>query len=150
MSVGVGGHDHTEATVAGAEVGLVLRRMNDERPAVLLLKVDGEGPEAAVGFGRVRLLVANLSKVSLIPIAHPVLFDLELDVRSLKKKRLQFLFSLFESGNKQHTFSAPKKRLSCNKRCIVSVERGYFIAFASSLFRLIGSFNTFVPSFESQ
>lgn len=108
MSVGVGGHDHTEATVAGAEVGLVLRRMNDERPAVLLLKVDGEGPEAAVGFGRVRLLVANLSKVSLIPIAHPVLFDLELDVRSLKKKRLQFLFSLFESGNKQHTFSAAK------------------------------------------
>ena len=98
MSVGVGGHDHTEATVAGAEVGLVLRRMNDERPAVLLLKVDGEGPEAAVGFGRVRLLVANLSKVSLIPI----------DVRSLKKKRLQFLFSLFESGNKQHTFSAAK------------------------------------------
>jgi hypothetical protein len=36
VAVRVGGHDDAQAAVAGAEVGLVLGRVDDERPAVLL------------------------------------------------------------------------------------------------------------------
>ena len=51
VAVSVGRHDHPQAAISGAKVCFVLRRVDDERPAVLLLEVDGEGPEAAVGLG---------------------------------------------------------------------------------------------------
>jgi hypothetical protein len=86
VSVGVGGHDHAETAVAGAEVCLVLGRVDDEGPAVLLLEVNGEGPEAAMGLGRVGLLVADLAQVPLVPVAQAVLLDLEVNVGSLKWK----------------------------------------------------------------
>jgi hypothetical protein len=56
VAVSIGWHDHAQAAVAGAKVGLVLGGVDDEGPAVLLLEVDGEGPEAAVCLGGVGLL----------------------------------------------------------------------------------------------
>ena len=51
VAVRVGGHDDPQAAVSGTEVGFVLGGVDDEGPAVLLLEVDGEGPEATVGLG---------------------------------------------------------------------------------------------------
>ena len=60
VGVGVGGHHDAEGAVAGAVVGLVLGRVDDPLPAELTLKVDGDGPQAAVGLGSVGLLRAHL------------------------------------------------------------------------------------------
>jgi len=86
VAVGVGRHDHAQAAVAGAKVCLVLGGMDDEGPAVLLLEVDGEGPEAAVRLGRVGLLRADFAQVSLVSVAHVVFFDFKLNVRCLSEK----------------------------------------------------------------
>ena len=83
VAVRVGRHDHAQAAVARAKVGLVLGRVDDEGPPVLLLEVDREGPEAAVGLGRVGLIVADLAQVALVPVAQAILLDFQLDVGSL-------------------------------------------------------------------
>lgn len=83
----VGGHHDAEGAVAGAEIGLVLGRVDDPLPAELLLEVDGEGPEAAVllrGVGRLR---ADLVvEVPLPPVVGAGVLDVELQERGLEKQ----------------------------------------------------------------
>jgi len=88
VAVRVGGHDDPQAAVSGTEVGFVLGGVDDEGPAVLLLEVDGEGPEATVGLGWVCLLVADFAQVSFVAVAHVVLLDFKLDVRSLDDNQI--------------------------------------------------------------
>ena len=69
--------------------------MDDEGPAVLLLKVDGEGPEAAVGLVGVGLLWADLAQVAFVTVAHAVVLDFKLDVGSLEEIKQVLSLSFF-------------------------------------------------------
>ena len=67
--------------------------MDDEGPAVLLLEVDCEGPEAAVRLGGVGLLRADFAQVSLVSVAHVVFFDFKLNVRCLRGKKQKIIYN---------------------------------------------------------
>jgi hypothetical protein len=79
-------HHHPERAVARAVVSFVLGRVDDPLPVELLLKVDGEGPEAAVCLCRVGRLGADLVQGALAAVVECRLPNVQLQERGLNRK----------------------------------------------------------------